>query len=77
MSDSLCAGSLGMDSMFEVFSGPEGAGRLAVKRVVVIDGHVDATVEGAECAMSNLKLASLHYLSGFKFIPRFYHDKFW
>ena len=50
-----CTGSLGTDSMFEVFGRPEGteADRLAMEVVMVVAGHADATIEGMECPMSN------------------------
>ena len=51
----LCTGSLGMVVCFEVFGGPEGTDRLAVEMVVVIVGHVETTVEGAEYPMSIIK----------------------
>ena len=52
----LCTGCLGTDNVFEVVDRPEGADRLAVEVVVVAVGHVDTTVEGVECPMSNFLL---------------------
>ena len=52
---SLCTGSLGMDSMSEVLGRPEGTDRFTMVVVVVVFvGHVDATVKGMECPMSNI-----------------------
>ena len=59
-----------MDSIFEVVGRPEGTDRLAVEVVVVIVGHIDATVEDVECPMSNF----LYFLLFFDLLLFFWPD---
>ena len=53
---------MGTDTVFEVPDGQEGVGahRLAMEVVMVTVGHVDATVVGVECPMSNFLYFLLH-----------------
>ena len=59
---SLCVGGLGTDGMFEVLSMTEGADRLTVVVVVVVD-HVDTAVEGMEHPMSNFSIFCFSVIS--------------